>query len=109
MDGTICWLLTGILAFLFVIVNIIRGAAGKNDGWRKLLFCSLFCGVLALLSALQMIHRWARREVIDALLDVVPTLTSVCSWALCLGIALNFLALWLHLRAEKDGETNGKS
>ncbi len=96
---------------MFVIVNIVRAAAGKNGGWRKLLFGSIFCGVLALLCALQMIHGWARREVIDALLDVVPTLTAICSWALCLGTALNLLALWLHLRAErmrKEEETDGK-
>jgi len=109
MDCTVFWLLTGVLAFLLVIVNIVRAAAGKGGGWRQLLFGSLLCGVLSQLSALQMIHSWARREVIDALLDVVPTLTAVCFWALCIGIALNLLALRLHLRAEKRGEANGES
>lgn len=107
IDLMICWIFTGCVAFLLVIMNLIRAATGKNAGWRMFLFASLFCGVLAVLCSFQMICGWARAEAIDSLLDVVPTLAAASSGALCLGCVLNLLAIWMNLRIE--GKTDEKS
>jgi len=101
MDLNWVWLLLGAASFIFVIVNLIRGATKRHRGWQVLLFASLSCGGLAMVCALQAVSYWAKREDWSGIMDVVPTLASICSWALCLGIALNLLALWLHLREEE--------
>ena len=49
MDWAYYWLLMGILAFGFVIANLIRAALGKRRGWQVLLFASLSCGELTML------------------------------------------------------------
>ena len=109
MDLNWVWILTGAAAFILELVNLIRAAMKKPRGWQVLLFASLSCGGLAMMCALQAVSFWAKREDWTGIMDVVPTLTAVCSWALCLGIVLNFLALWLHLRTEKSKEgANGK-
>ena len=109
MDLNWVWALTGAAAFILALVNLVRAAMKKPRGWQVLLFASLSCGGLSMMCALQAVSFWAKREDWSGIMDVVPTLAAVCSWALCLGIVLNFLALWLHLRAKKSKEgTNGK-
>lgn len=112
MDLNWVWALTGAAAFILALVNIVRAAMKKPRGWQVLLFASLSCGGLSMMCALQAVSFWAKREDWSGIMDVVPTLAAVCSWALCLGIVLNFLALWLHLRAEntrKEAANDGKS
>ena len=88
MDWAYYWLLMGILAFGFVIANLI------------LLFASLSCGALTMLCMVQMVNNWVQKEDWSALLDCVPAMASWLTIALCLGILLNLLALCLHLRGE---------
>lgn len=101
MDLNWVWLLMGVSAFILVVVNLVRAVMKNSRGWQILLFASLSCGGLAMMCALEAASYWARRGDWSGIMDVIPTLTSVCSWALCLGILLNLLALWLHLRVEK--------
>ena len=54
MDWAYYWLLMGILAFGFVIANLIRAALGKRRGWQVLLFASLSCGALTMLCMVHM-------------------------------------------------------
>ncbi|MCI9057565.1 MAG: hypothetical protein HFF76_09965 [Oscillospiraceae bacterium] len=100
MDWAYYWLLMGILAFGFVIANLIRAALGKRRGWQVLLFASLSCGALTMLCMVQMVNNWVQKEDWSALLDCVPAMASWLTIALCLGILLNLLALCLHLRGE---------
>lgn len=98
------WPLLGAAAFVLVIVNLARAAMGKRRGWQALLFASLSCGILALVFALLTIKGYVREWDDSSLLDVVPTLTVLSAWAACLGIVLNLLALWLHMRRNgRDG------
>lgn len=98
------WPMLGAAAFVLVIVNLARAAMGKRRGWRVLLFASLSCGILALVYALLTIKGYVREWDDSSLLDVVPTLTVLSAWAACLGIVLNLLALWLHMRRNgRDG------
>ena len=99
---TVCWLLVGILALLCAFGNLILTAMKKHRWWRALLFASLSCGVLSVLCAVQMVNDAVQAKDWDGMTDVVPTLTVLCSVAVCVGIVLNFLALWLNLRAEKQ-------
>ena len=63
MDWAYYWLLMGILAFGFVIANLIRAALGKRRGWQVLLFASLSCGALTMLCMVQMVNRSEERRV----------------------------------------------
>lgn len=106
------WLPLGGTAFVLVLVNLMRAAMRKHGGWQVLLFASLSCGVLAVLCALRMVNSWLWKGDWAAIEDVVPAMSMVWTWALCLGIALNLLALWLHLRGEnarKEKANDGKS
>lgn len=98
-----CWMLLGCAAFVLVVVNLCRAAMGKRRGWQALLFASLSCGVLALLCALLAVDAYVQEWLADSLLDVVPTLVKLSAWAVCLGLALNLLALYLHIRSETRG------
>lgn len=110
MGWRLMWMPLGAAAFLLVLVNLCLAAAKKRRGWQALLFASLSCGALSMMSVLQEVSFWADHEDWSGIMDVVPTLSAVCTWAVWLGIGLNLLALWLHLRAEKtEKETNGKS
>lgn len=105
------WLALGGAAFILVFVNLMRAVMRKHSGWQVLLVASLSCGALSMLCALQAVNGWVRNWQVDQLLDVEPTLTLVSTWALCLGIALNLLTLWLHLRganARKEAANDGK-
>ena len=101
MEWIFGWPLLGAAAFVLVIVDLARAAMGRRRGWQALLFASLSCGVLALVYALLSIRNYVQEWDASALLDVVPTLTALSAWAACLGVALNFLALWLHLRRDR--------
>ena len=110
MSLTIGWLITGGCAFILVIANLLRASMKISRGWQILLFASLSCGGLSMVCALKMVGEYVQEWLVDSLLDVAPTLTALSSWAACLGIALNLLALWLHLRAEnrqKGAGTDG--
>lgn len=104
MEWIFGWPLLGAAAFVLVVVNLVRAAMGKRRGWPVLLFASLSCGILALVYALLTINGYVREWDDSALLDVVPTLAVLSAWAACLGIVLNLLALWLHMRrGRRDG------
>ena len=92
------WLPLGGAALILPLVNLMLAAMRKHGGWQVLLFASLSCGALTLLCALQMVNSWLQKGDWAAIEDVVPAMSMVCTLALCLGIALNLLALWLHLR-----------
>lgn len=103
MEWVFGWPLLGAAAFVLVVVNLVRAAMGKRRGWPVLLFASLSCGILALACALLTINGYVREWDDSSLLDVVPTLAVLSACAACLGIALNLLALWLHMRrARRD-------
>lgn len=104
MEWIFGWPLLGAAAFVLVIVNLARAAMGKRRGWQMLLFASLSCGILALVYALLTINGYVREWDDSSLLDVAPSLAVLSAWAACLGIALNLLALWLHMRRNgRDG------
>lgn len=100
-NGLLGWMGLGAASFILVLINLIRGAIGERRGWPVLLFASLSCGALAMLCALLEINGYVQEWLVDSLLDVEPTMVKLSAWAVFLGIALNLIALCLHLRTEK--------
>lgn len=100
-----CWMLLGCAAFVLVAVNLFQAALGKHRGWQILLFASLSCGALALMCALLTVGAYVREWLAASLMDVVPTLVKLSAWSVCLGLVLNLLALYLHLRSKMRGST----
>ena len=98
------WVMLGAAAFILAFVNLMRAAVKRHCGWQALLFASLSCGGLAVLCVLQVVRHWAGKRDWSAIEDAAPALAAVCSLALCQGIVLNLLSLWLHLRAERTCE-----
>lgn len=92
------WIPLGILAFLFAIINLLRALNGKKKGWTVLLFLSLSCGVLVMLTEYLMINRWVQKGDWSALMDVVPTMSIVFSILVIAGIILNGIVLIKNAR-----------
>jgi len=100
MDWALYWFLMGILAFGFVIANLMRFVLGEKRGWQVLLSASLSCGALTMLCMYRMVNGWVRKEVWSALMDCVPSVAPLMTAALVVGLLLNLLALCLYLRLE---------
>ena len=96
------WLVCGSLAFLLALVNLAMALQGKKRGHAGLLFGSMACGALTLLEEYRMAVRWVQREDWSALMDVLPGMELILTWALFLGLGLNLAALVLHRRREKE-------
>ncbi len=96
------WLVCGSLAFLLALVNLAMALLGKKRGHAGLLFGSMACGALTLLEEYRMAVRWVQREDWSALMDVLPGMELILTWALFLGLGLNLAALVLRRRREKE-------
>lgn len=97
MDWNMSWLFTGLLAYVFVLVNLSRTARGKQNGWQVLLFASLSCGALTMLCEYQMVNVWVQHGDMAALCDVVPSMVPLLAGALLVGLLLNLLVLLANL------------
>ena len=92
------WMLLGALAFILVIVNIVRCWIGKAKGWEVLMFLSLSSGALALVAEYQMISRWALASDWSAIQDVAPSMGGILLWLALFGIVLNAVVLYLNVK-----------
>ena len=97
-DITWIWILIGAIALILATVNLICGMMKKHRGWQAVMLVSLSCGCAAVLIPLRSVNSWLRSGDWAAIEDEVPALSTICTLAVCLGITLNLLALWLHLR-----------
>ena len=95
------WMIFGGLAFLLVIINLIRSALGYRQGWQLLMFLSLSFGALALTSSYQTIGNWIFHHDIAALEDVLPTMDPLLREATYMGIILNLVVLFFNMRKER--------
>ena len=92
------WMLLGALAFILVIVNIVRCWIGKSKGWEVLMFLSLSGGAFALVAEYQMISRWALAGDWSAIQDVAPFMGSALLWLTVAGIILNMVTVLWNLQ-----------
>lgn len=96
MDWNFSWILFGGGAFLLAIINLGRSCKGKYKGWQELMFASLSCGVLAVLTEYRMVNTWLSHGDMPAVMDVVPGMSGILTAAACLGIVLNLLVLVIN-------------
>ncbi len=92
------WIFFGALAFVLVIVNIVRTMIGKSKNWEVLMFLSLSGGALALVAEYQMISRWALAGDWSAIQDVAPFMGSALLWLALFGILLNAVLLYMNVK-----------
>lgn len=93
MFWEVTWIAAGCLAFVAVLINLIRSFQKKEKGWQALMFTSLSAGCICVVAWFQIVGGWAQAEDISAIYDVVPTLVNMLSLAVGPGIVLNLLVL----------------
>lgn len=98
MGWNIVWLITGSMAFLLAIINLIRSFTAKNKGWQIMMFASLSCGAITILEEYQQVSIWLQHGDMAAIEDVVPTLTHTLTIALYIGIFLNLIVLLVNTK-----------
>ena len=98
MDWNIEWLFWGGAAYLLAIINLIRTMMGKRKGWSILMFSSLSCGLLTLLSEYRIVAQWIQHGEVPFVMDVVPSLSPTLTTAVFVGILLNFIALIVNTK-----------
>lgn len=109
MFWDITWITTGCLAFIMVLINLIRSFQKKEKGWQTLMFASLSAGCIAVLAWFQIVDGWVQAEDVSAIYDVVPTLAKMLSIAVGTGIVLNLLVLLRNGRYCSKSGTNQSS
>lgn len=92
------WIFFGALAFVLVIVNIVRTMIGKSKNWEVLMFLSLSGGVFTLVAEYQMISRWALESDWSAIEDVAPFMGGALLWLALFGILLNAVLLYMNVK-----------
>lgn len=98
MGWNIVWLITGSMAFLLAIINLIRSFTAKNKGWQIMMFASLSCGAITILEEYQQVSIWLQHGDMAAIEDVVPTLAHMLTIALYIGIFLNLIVLLVNTK-----------
>lgn len=101
MDWNISWFFLGGVAYLFVIINLIRTFIGRNKGWEILSFCSLSFGLLTVLDEYRMVNHWLAWEEMNSISTVVPAVTNTLTIAVWVGILLNLVVLIINLKKKQ--------
>ena len=96
MGWNLSWIFWGGMAFVLGIVNLGRCVCGKKCGWQALMFGSLSCGLLTVLTEYRMVNDWLQWGDLPAVGDVVPSMTPLLTTAVWIGIGLNLLVLLLN-------------
>lgn len=98
MDWNISWFFLGGIAYLLLIINLIRTLIGKNKGWELLSLCSLSFGILAVLEEYRMVNQWLTWGEMDFIYATVPTVIHTLTVAVWVGILLNLVVLMINLK-----------
>ena len=98
MDWNIGWFFLGEVAYLFVIINLIRTFIGRNKGWEILSFCSLSFGILTVLEEYRMVNQWLTWGEMNFISTTVPSVTNTLTVAVWIGILLNLVVLIINLK-----------
>lgn len=103
MDCIFNWLVFGGIAFLLILLNLIRSVMGcqKKWEWQVLMFSSFSFGGLAFLDEYQMVSEWVQKDDISALKDVVPGTANMLTIAVAVVIVLNLIVLIINMKKTK--------
>jgi hypothetical protein len=86
------WLVFGLLAIIFAILNVIWTLKRKDAKWFR--YFSLSFTILTLCAEYSQVNQWVVKEDWDALLDVIPyTADGICDLAIA-SILINSVSLF---------------
>lgn len=86
------WLLFGLLAIIFAVLNVIGTWKHKEAKWFR--YLSLSFTILTLCSEYNQVSQWVVKEDWSALLDVIPyTSDGICGFAIA-SILINSVSLF---------------
>lgn len=92
------WLVTGVIAFVAVVLNIIFLFNKRYKYCIVLVWISLSSGLIVLLSMYRLINLWVQAEDMSSLMDVVPTMSNVLAGIVLIGIILNAIVVFVHYK-----------
>ena len=95
------WMVTGSLAILFVLLNLLTASTSKGNKWAVMIFLSLSCGCATVMSWYNMAAQWVLAGDFSALLDVLPATNTALLIIGSVVIALNLIVLVIKLRKPK--------
>ena len=104
MDWNIHWFILGGVAYLLVIINLIRTFVGKSKGWEALSFFSLSFGSLTVLEEYRMVNQWLSWGEFHFISNSVPSVTNTLTIAVVIGILLNLVVLAINLKKKHKAE-----
>lgn len=87
------WIFLGIVAIITAILNVIWTIRQKDTKWLQ--FISLAFTALTICAQYSMVKKWVLEEDWSALLDVVPSMTSVLWIFVFASIVTNSIALFI--------------
>ena len=86
------WLLFGLLAILFAVLNVIWTLNHREAKWFR--YCSLSFTILTLCAEYNQVSQWVVKEDWSALQDVIPyTSDGICGLAIA-SILINSVSLF---------------
>lgn len=95
------WLVAGGIAFVAAMLNLILVLMGKHKYCSIFVLISLSGGLLAMLGEHALINQWVQAGDMSALMDVVPTMNNILIVAICIGISLNAIAVFVNCKKSK--------
>lgn len=94
------FLVLGIIAIVATVLNFYFYKAGKD--YKLTMAMGLSFTALTLVAGHSMISDWVKEKDLAALLDVVPTMTTVLWVLTVISIVLNIIPILLERKANKN-------
>lgn len=96
MKFELLWLPFGFLAFLFIILNIIKLIRKKRKHWAIFCILSLTFGCLTLLSELHQSLNAVVNDDVSYILDVIPAVIPFITPPTILGLVSNLIISFIN-------------
>ena len=95
------WICFGLLALLFILINIIKLVTKKRNNWSLFCIASLSFVSLAILSDYHQVLNAVNRNDVSYILDVIPYLKSFITPPTFFGVFVNLIICILNTILDK--------
>ncbi|CAM2810502.1 hypothetical protein ERTO105960_04020 [Erysipelothrix tonsillarum] len=102
---SLMWIIFGILAALFVLLNLYRSLTGNFKHWYVYHILSFACTIFFLLCEYMMILDYINLNDWIAMMDVMPMLISLTTGCALIALVLNGISLYFYMN-KKQMENN---
>jgi len=92
------WLIWGLIAILFAILNVYRTMKNKEAKWFR--YLSLSATILTLCAEYSVLNQWVIDKDWSALLDVAPYMTDILWFLSITSIVINSVSLFYKRNIE---------